>query len=137
MNPVRANLSQCPEEYPFSGSLTNIWQKTRQPAAADQQDLPSFLRNRTDNHQLKMFRGLFRNKELMTNNCQLSRGEGTGARGATGPQGRMSNAEARSLCLAGVTRISRACEYFVTRQSCFCIRARLQPCQTWRGINRL
>jgi hypothetical protein len=37
-------------------------------------------------------------------------GEGTGARGATGPRGRMSGEEARLASLTGVTRASRACE---------------------------
>ena len=33
MNPVRANLCQHPEEYPFSGSLTQAWKQRRSPAA--------------------------------------------------------------------------------------------------------
>jgi putative transposase len=33
MNPVRANLCQRPEEYPFSGSLTQTWKQTRRPDA--------------------------------------------------------------------------------------------------------
>jgi len=31
MNPVRANLCQRPEEYPFSGFLTQAWKQSRPP----------------------------------------------------------------------------------------------------------